>query len=103
MYTTLGMDYALGLRLPSVLQRRGLQHLTVEHEAPLSVGGPGIATIMKLSAEQLREKYLSTGVVTEDDLDTYGRFAEDPHTLGHLLCDGRGQRAEDGVRALFCA
>jgi len=79
MYATLRMDYALGLKLPALLQRRGLQHLTVENDAPLCAGGSGIATVMKLSAEQLREKYLATGVVDQSDLERYCRFANDPN------------------------
>lgn len=78
MYDTLGMDYALGLTLPALLQHRGMRESIVENDAPLSAGGSGMATIMKMSAVQLREKYLATGVVTEQDLDQYGRFADDP-------------------------
>lgn len=80
MYRGLGMDFKLGLKLPSLLQRRGLQALTVEHDVPLSAGGSGMATIMRLSAAQLREKYLATGAVTESDLDRYDRFADSPDT-----------------------
>lgn len=36
-----------------------------------------MATIMKMSAVQLREKYLATGRVTAQDLDQYCRFADD--------------------------
>ena len=39
MYATLSMDYQLGLKLPALMQRRGLQHLTVENDAPLCAGG----------------------------------------------------------------
>lgn len=80
MYRRLGMDFMLGVKLPSLLQRRGLRSLTVENEAPLSPGGSGMATIMKLSAVQLREKYLATGVVSEADLDRYCHFADDPES-----------------------
>ena len=80
MYRGLGMDDRLGLKLPSLLQRRGLRPLTVENDAPLSAGGSGMAMIMRWSAVQLREKYLATGVVTESDLDRYGRFADSPET-----------------------
>jgi hypothetical protein len=80
MYTAVNMDYAMGLKLPALLQRRGLQHLTVENDAPLCAGGSGMATVMKLSAEQLREKYLATGVVDQSDLERYCRFANDPNT-----------------------
>ena len=79
MYATLRMDYALGLKLPGLLQQRGLKGLTVENEAPLCAGGSGMATVMKMSAEQLREKYLATGVVEPVDLERYCRFADDPN------------------------
>ncbi|MBI5853815.1 MAG: class I SAM-dependent methyltransferase [Nitrospirae bacterium] len=80
MYDKLGMDDALGLKLPSSLQHRGMGELTVEYDAPLSSGGSGMATMMKMSAEQLRDKYLATGAVTALDLTQYGRFAEDPQS-----------------------
>ena len=70
----------LGLKLPASLQRRGLQDLTVENDAPFCVGGSGMATVMKMSAEQLREKYLATGIVGLSDLERYCRFADDPNT-----------------------
>jgi ubiquinone/menaquinone biosynthesis C-methylase UbiE len=80
MYATRGLDYELGLKLPVLMQRRGLQRLTVENDAPLCAGGSGIATVMKLSTEQLREKYLATGVVGPSDLERYCRFADDPNS-----------------------
>lgn len=79
MYATLRMDYALGLKLPALLQQRGLKDLTVENETPLCAGGSSMATVMKMSAEQLREKYLATGVVEPEDLERYCRFADDPN------------------------
>jgi ubiquinone/menaquinone biosynthesis C-methylase UbiE len=80
MYEALDMDYAVGLKVPGLLQRKGFGKLIVENSAPLSQGGSGMATIMKMSAMQLREKYLATGVVTASDLDAYCRFADDPQT-----------------------
>jgi ubiquinone/menaquinone biosynthesis C-methylase UbiE len=80
MYATRGLDYELGLKLPALMQRRGLQHLTVENDAPLCAGGSGIATVMKLSTEQLWEKYLATGVVGPSELERYCRFADDPNS-----------------------
>jgi len=80
MYVTLRMDCALGLKLPVLMQRRGLQRLTVENDAPLCAGGSGIATVMKLSTEQLWQKYLATGIVGQSDLERYCRFAGDPNS-----------------------
>jgi ubiquinone/menaquinone biosynthesis C-methylase UbiE len=80
MYDKLGMDYALGRRVKSLLQDRGLQSVTVENDGAPALGGSGLATIMKLSAVQLRGKYLATGVVTAEDLDRYCRFTESPQS-----------------------
>lgn len=94
MYDTLKMDYQLALKLPSLFQQRGLNRLTVEHDAPLTPGKSGMATIMSMSALQLREKYLSTGVVTQQDLDLYCRFAEDPESwaIYHAAVAVSGQK-----------
>lgn len=78
MFTSLGMDYALGAQLPALFQEYDLSHLTVEHEGHLSAGGAMIAQLMKLSAEQLRDKYVATGKVTEADIEQYCRLADDP-------------------------
>lgn len=60
MLSSLGMDYALGVKLPSLFQQHGLKQLSVDNETPLSCGGSGMARIMKMSALQLSEKYLGT-------------------------------------------
>ncbi|MGF1479699.1 MAG: class I SAM-dependent methyltransferase [Cyanophyceae cyanobacterium] len=80
MFASRGMDYALGVHLPSHLQKLGLQQLTVENDTPLSPGGSGVATVMKLSTVQLAEKYLATGEVTPEDIKRYCQFADDQNT-----------------------
>ena len=77
LFTQLGMDYAVGLRLPHVLQEQGFQKLAIENDAPLVNGNSGIAHVMKLSTQQLREQYLATGDANETDIDAYSQFAED--------------------------
>jgi SAM-dependent methyltransferase len=77
MYESRGMDYALGLTLLPLLQTRGLLDLSMENDAPVSVGGSGLAKMMAMSAEQLRDKYLATGIVSEADLEGYRQMAED--------------------------
>ncbi|MEC4890800.1 MAG: class I SAM-dependent methyltransferase [Nitrospira sp.] len=80
MYETRGMDAALGLKLLSLLQVRGLHDLAMEFDAPWSPGGSEMARLMAMSAAQLRDKYLATGLVTESDVEDYGRFTEDPRS-----------------------
>jgi len=77
MYESRGMDRALGLALLPLLQARGLCDVSMEYDAPVSAGGSGMATMMAMSAEQLREKYLATGVVSEEDVQGYCHMAED--------------------------
>ncbi len=79
LFSHLQMDYALGLRLPALLSQRGLIP-EVECDTHLEAGGGPVAQIMARSAEQLRDKYLQTGKVSEEDLRAYIRFAEDPQT-----------------------
>ena len=80
MYESRGMDYALGLKLLPLLQRHGLSELAMEYEAPVSAGGSGLAKMMAMSAQQLREKYLATGIVTDADLQGYCQMADDPQS-----------------------
>ncbi|MDZ8050985.1 MAG: class I SAM-dependent methyltransferase [Aulosira sp. ZfuVER01] len=80
MFTNKGLDYALGVKLPAILQRLGLQNLSVENDTPLANGGFGIATVMKMSAIQLVEKYIATGQATDHDIEQYCQFADDPST-----------------------
>ncbi|CAN1209629.1 Methyltransferase type 11 [Tumidithrix helvetica PCC 7403] len=75
-----GIDYDLGIKLPAILQKMGLQQLSVEHDAPASQGGSELAMMMKMSTAQLAEQYLATGEVTLQDIENYDAFAENPNT-----------------------
>lgn len=77
MFANRGMDYSLGVKLPAIFQRRGLQQLLVENDTPLSNGGSGIANVMKMSTVQLAEKYIATGEATPEDIENYCLLAED--------------------------
>ena len=78
MFTNQDKDYALGIKLPSLLQQIGFCNLQIENDVPISVGNSDVATMMKLSARQLTEQYLATGKATQTDIDLYCEFAEDP-------------------------
>jgi hypothetical protein len=54
-----------------------LQQLSVENDTPLSNGGSGIATVMKMSTLQLAEKYIATGQATKEDIEKYCQFTDD--------------------------
>jgi ubiquinone/menaquinone biosynthesis C-methylase UbiE len=80
MFANRNMDYALGVKLPATLQKFGLQQLSVENDTPLSNGGSGVATVMKMSTVQLAEKYIATGEATQEDIEQYCLFSEDRNT-----------------------
>lgn len=80
MYEMRSMDHAFGRRLLPLLQARGLCDLSMEYDAPVSAGGSGLAKMMAMSAQQLRDKYLATGIVTEADLQGYCQMADDPQS-----------------------
>ena len=79
MFTNQGKDYALGIHLPALLQQLNLQQLQVNNDVPISSGGSDVATMMKLSALQLSEKYKATRIATDEDIQTYCQFAENPN------------------------
>ena len=93
MFTNQGKDYALGIHLPELLQQ-SLQQLQVNNDVPISSGGSDVATIMKLSALQLSEKYKATGIVIDEDIQTYCQFAENPNCWAIFLATVgvRGQK-----------
>ncbi len=80
MFANKGLDYALGVKLPAICQRQGLQLLSIDNDTPLVNGGFGIATVMKMSAMQLAEVYIATGQANHEDIEQYCQFADDPST-----------------------
>ncbi|HLQ25016.1 MAG TPA: class I SAM-dependent methyltransferase [Acidiferrobacterales bacterium] len=80
MYTRMGIDHAMGLSLPATLQDLGFDDFRADNDAPLVRGGSGIARMMRMSAEQLRDKYIATGMATPEDVDAYCQFAENRET-----------------------
>ena len=80
MFADRGTDYALGAKLPEILQKYDWQKFSVENDAPISPGRSEIAKMMKMSAMQLTEKYVGTGKASHSDIDNYCLFAEDRNT-----------------------
>lgn len=74
MYNAKGVDPALGSKLPMLFQGMGVRDLVIENDSPIVCGGAGIASMMNMSAAQLKDKYLATGKVTAEDLAGYDRF-----------------------------
>ena len=62
-------DY--GLRLPGDLVRTGFSIKNIESVIHLSNGKSKIAVMMAESAKALKEKYTSTGIASENDINNY--------------------------------
>lgn len=79
-FTSRSMDPRFGARLPAVLGARApeLEVVALECDSPLERGGSGLANMMRLSTQQLADKYLATGVASAEDMDGYAKFASDP-------------------------
>ncbi|MEL6495778.1 MAG: class I SAM-dependent methyltransferase [Cyanobacteria bacterium J06623_7] len=77
MFANQGNDYAIGIKLPSLLQKVGFQNLQIINDVPIVAGNSDIAILMNLSTRQLAEKYLATGKVIQADLETYCQCTED--------------------------
>jgi SAM-dependent methyltransferase len=75
MFRQRGLDHAFGARLPALLLDRGFEGIAIENDAPIVPGGSPFARMMGLSTEQLRDKYVATGLATERDIELYGTFA----------------------------
>ena len=78
MFRESGLNPAFGLCLPKLIHQLGYTQLTVHHHAPITRGNSAMANIMSLSAQQLTQKYLATGLVTRRDINNYCRFAQSP-------------------------
>lgn len=85
MLSNQGKNYALGIKLPSLLQQLGFQHLQVNNAAPIAEGNSDMARMMKLSAQQLADQYVATGKATPTDIQTYCQFAEEETAWGIYL------------------
>ncbi len=80
IFTNAGKDYDLGIRLPSLFQAAKLRNIRVEHDAPISHGTSAVAEMMRMCAVQAKERYIDTGEATEQDVENYCRFAQDPNS-----------------------
>src|SRR5262249_42577495 len=78
MFERRGMDPAFGLRLPGLCAELGLERVAAETDAPIDRAGGGIARMMGMSARQLRDKYVGTGLASGADVDRYAGLAEEP-------------------------
>ncbi len=78
MFSQRGCNFAFGSQLAAMMQSFDLRHLEVVNEAPAMSGGSDMALMMELSTQQLQEAYKATGLVTDQDLQQYTRFAREP-------------------------
>ncbi len=78
MFTDSGLDPSSGLRLPQKVVEAGFDLAHIESRIHLCAGEAPIARVMAESADVLREKYVKTGLATDEDIDHYVARAHDP-------------------------
>jgi SAM-dependent methyltransferase len=80
MFLSMSLDPGCGKRLPDMVSRLGLAAKHIQAIAHLEPSGGPVALVMAESAEALRARYLSTGKVSHEDIDTYIKGARSGHT-----------------------
>jgi SAM-dependent methyltransferase len=78
MFRGRALDHGFGARLPTIVHERGLEAATFENDAAIVRGGSPHALMMRMSTLQLRDKYVATGLASEQDIALYDQFATDP-------------------------
>jgi SAM-dependent methyltransferase len=98
MFRQRGMDHAFGARVPALLQERGFEEISIETDAAIVPGGSSQAQMMAMSTCQLRDRYVATGLATEEDIERYGTFAADPacRATYHATIRAAGRKPRTG-------
>jgi hypothetical protein len=63
-----------------MVAEHGLTIAEVACDSPVVPGGSPLAGMMRMSTRQLRDKYLATGMSSEQDLTLYDELSEDPNS-----------------------
>ncbi|MFQ5544182.1 MAG: class I SAM-dependent methyltransferase [Nitrospiria bacterium] len=71
LYEQMGLNPAYGSHLPSQCRNIGFSLEKVEAVSHICNGGSSVAELMGISINVLREKYKSTGVVSDAEIDVY--------------------------------
>ncbi|HEX6766310.1 MAG TPA: hypothetical protein VF103_12550, partial [Polyangiaceae bacterium] len=84
----------LGHRLGDFLYERSIELVALECETQVARGGSRMARMMRLSTEQLGEKYVATGAVTPEQIRAHVRFADDPacHAIHYATFRALGRK-----------
>lgn len=77
-----GLDPASGLSLPEKLNSMGLDVIEVDSKLHLCQGNSPEALMSSESVNVLREEFVSTGLVNNDDIDLYIKNAKDKNHWG---------------------
>lgn len=78
LFATQGLDPGYGKRLPMQATNLGFAVMRADTTVHLAPGCSPVASVMAESAFALKDKYLSTGKATEEDIEFYTRGAGDP-------------------------
>ena len=75
-----GLKTGFGTQMVPLIRELTPQTMEVVNHCPVTPGGSDLARMMNLSAQQLKEAYLSTELVDDADFEHYRKFTEDPQS-----------------------
>lgn len=87
MFESRGMVAGLGAELAARLHAH-LRFEQVDVTPHVAAGASPVARMMQQSTEQLRDKYVATGVASESDIAGYIAFTQDPDCWGVYYATG---------------
>lgn len=79
MYSSMGIEPAIGRKLPSLLQKMNLEQINVEASIHLSAGGSNMARMMQMSISHLRQPLVETGIASNQDIDQFLDSTDEPN------------------------
>lgn len=71
LYSSMGIEPAIGRKLPPLLQQMNLEQIVVEASIHLSAGGSNMAKMMQMSISHLRQPLVETGIVSDEDINQF--------------------------------
>ncbi|HKY34596.1 MAG TPA: methyltransferase domain-containing protein [Polyangiaceae bacterium] len=90
VFATLGLDHAIGSRIPDLLQQHGFENISIENDAAIVPGKSPRADVMAMSATQLATALIATGFPSPNDIERYRDFANHPTCWATYLSIIRG-------------
>ncbi len=97
VYANMGLDPAIGLKLPGLFEDVGLGDVEYSTDAPITPGGSVFARMKAMALAHVRDAVLKTGIASASDVEVYMAASENPRvkTQYYALVSVRGRKEGD--------